>query len=345
MHAAWDIAASLGGTREVSMRIFVTGGTGFIGGNVVTRLAERGYELRCLARPASDTSLVERIGATVVRGDLGDRGSLARGMRGCDWVINVAATYEFWVRDPGLYQRVNVEGTRNVMECAVDERIAKVVHVSTAGVWGRPTRAPVPIDETTPFGPRRFSDYCETKYRGELIAWELFRTRGLPLVVIYPGAVLGPGDPKASGDYIKRLVQHTLPATVFDRTRFPFVHVDDVAEAIVRAAEKPGNVGEKYLVAKHNMSWADFNAVVAEESGTPLPKLHLPDWAAMFAGVLFSGVAAVTKRPPFMGMAYDQMWTMKEGLTVDGSKAERELGLTYTPLRACVRDAVSSIRA
>ena len=325
------------------MKIFVTGGTGFIGSRVVARLAARGHKLRCLARPSSDTSRLGGLEAAVVRGDLCDRESLCQGMKGCDWVVNVAGTYEFWSPDPGVFRRVNVEGTRNVMECALGAGASKVVHVSTAGVWGKPAEAPV--TEMTPFGPRRFGDYFESKYQGEVIAWELHRTRGLPLVVVYPGAVLGPGDPKASGEYIRRLVEHTLPGTVFDRTNFIFVHVDDVAEAIVRAAEKPGNIGEKYLVAKHNATWGEVNALIAGASGTPLPKLRFPDWAAMFAARLFSGVAAVTKRPPLLGMAYDQMRIMKEGITVDGSKAERELGLTYTPLSDCVRDAVGSIRA
>jgi dihydroflavonol-4-reductase len=324
------------------MRIFVTGGTGFIGSHVVTRLADRGHVLHCLARPSSSTQLLERIGAIIITGDLTDRGSLKGGMAGCDWVINVAGTYEFWVPDRRVFQRVNVEGTRNVMECALEEGVAKVVHVSTGGVWGRPTKAAV--TESTPFGPQRFSEYFETKYQGELIAWELFETRGLPLVVVYPGAVLGRGDPKASGEYIRRLVQHRLPATVFDRASFPFVHVEDVAEAIVRAAEKPDNIGARYIVAKHNPTFAELNALVSEESGTPLPKMHLPDWATMFAARLFSGVADVTKRPPLMGMAFEQMWTMKEGLVLDGSKAETELGLAYTPLRTCVRDAVSVLQ-
>jgi dihydroflavonol-4-reductase len=324
------------------VNVFVTGGTGFIGGHLLRCLAARGHQSRCLARPTSDTSVADEVGADIIRGDLGDRDALSRGMAACDWVIHLAGTYEFWVRDRSEYRWVNVEGTRNVMECALDAGVAKVVHVSTAGVWGFP--ADWPVSEDTPYGRTRTCEYFDTKYEGEQVAWQLYQTRRLPLVVVYPGAVLGPDDPKASGDYIRRLVEHRLPATVFDNAPFPFVHVRDVVEAIARAAEKPGNVGAKYIIAKYNPTFGELNALISDESGAPLPRLHLPDWMAMVTARFLEGVADVTGRPPLLGMSVDQARTMRKGAMLDGSRAETDLGLTYTPLRTCVHDAVATLR-
>ena len=127
------------------------------------------------------------------------------------------------------------------MECALEIGVKKVVHISTAGVYGKPDEQPF-NEESTP-GPLRFSEYFRTKYEGDRIAWDLYKKKGLPLVVIYPVCVLGAGDTKASGRYIKYLIGRNLPATVFKDEIFSFVYVKDVAQAIINALEKENNIG------------------------------------------------------------------------------------------------------
>jgi dihydroflavonol-4-reductase len=318
------------------MKVFVTGGTGFIGSHVVQRLAAGGHEVTCLVRPGRSPEAIERQGARVMRGDLGDPDSLRRGMAGAEGVIHLAAAYEFWVPERSVYRKTNVEGVRHVMECALERRVAKVVMVSTFGVWGHPT--PEPIDERTPFGAERTSEYFQTKYEGEQLAWELARSRGLPLVVVYPGAVLGAGDPKASGAYLGLLAHHRMPATLFEEAPFPFVHVDDAAEVVVRALEKPGNLGERYLAVGEVRTWGEMNALVSELSGVPSPRLHLPGAMAMAGAAFLTGLSKLTHRPPPLGMSLDQMRVMKAGGRADGGKAARELGIAYTPVREAVRE-------
>ena len=162
--------------------------------------------------------------------------------------------------------------------------------------------------------------------------------------MIYPTAVLGPGDPKASGRYIQDLIHRRVPARVLEGSVFTFVHVRDVAEAIVRAAEKENNIGEKYLVGKHQLPWREINRMVSEISGVALPKMRLPDFLTMFNARFLTLVANVIKKPPLWGMAIDQIRTMKEGVVVDGSKVERELGITYTPVRDALEEAIASYR-
>lgn len=324
------------------MKAFITGSTGFIGSFVVQRLSQTEHELHCLVRKGSNTNLLEKVGAKQVEGDITDKGSLLQGMRGCDWVINIAAAYEFWLPRKDVYHQVNVEGTRNVMECALECEVSKVVHVSTAVIYGKP--APSPFTEESPVGPVRFSRYAQTKYEGDLIAWDLYEKQGLPLVVIYPGGVLGSCDPKTTGQYILRLINRRLPATVFPDVIFPWIHVKDVAEAIVSAAEKEGNIGEKYLVVSENLTFGEINQMISEISGVPLPRLRMPDFLAMINAGLLTMLANVTKKPPIWGMALDQIRTMKEGARVDGSKTSNELGVTYTPIRSAIEDAVTSYR-
>jgi dihydroflavonol-4-reductase len=325
---------------EGMMNVFITGATGFIGSHVAKRLAGTDHKLVCLARPTSDVSELEKQDVTIIKGDVTDKDSLLEGMQGCQWVVNLANLYSFWEPDKRIFFDVNVTGTRNVMECALETGVAKVVHVSTAGIYGKPVECP--FCEDNPVGPERFSEYFCTKYEGDLIAWEMHEKKGLPLLMIYPVGVLGPGDPKATGRYIQDLIHRRVPARVLEDSIFTFVHVKDVAEAIVRAAEKEDNIGEKYLVGTRQLSWKEINQMISEISGVALPKMRMPDFLTMVNARFLTLVANVIKKPPLWGMAIDQIRTMKEGVQVDGSKVERELGIIYTSVRAALEEAIAS---
>lgn len=322
------------------MKTFITGATGFIGTHLVKRLAQTEHELRCLVRKTSDVRGLNELGVALITGDVTDKDSLLEGMKGCGWVVNLANIYTFWEPDKQVYTDVNVGGTRNVMECALETGVSKVVHVSTGGIYGKPEDCP--FTEESPVGPVRFSEYFRTKYEGDIIAWELHEKKGLPLVMIYPAAVLGPGDPKTTGEYIQDLIHRRMPARVFEDSILTWVHVRDVAEAIVRALEKEDNLGEKYLLGKHQMSLREVNEMISEISGVPLPKLALPDWMVVANATLLTALANLIKKPPILKMAKDKIRTMKEGFVIDGSKAERELGITYTPVRVALEEAIVS---
>jgi dihydroflavonol-4-reductase len=328
------------GEGRSAVKTFITGGTGFIGTNLVRRLAGSENEMVCLVRETSDVSTLEEAGVTFVRGDVTYKSSVLEGMKGCDWVVNLANVYFFWEPAKQVYGDVNVEGTRNVMECALEAGVSKVVHVSTMAIYGKP--ADVPFMGESAIGSVRFSEYAETKYRGDLVAWELHVSKGLPVVMVYPGCVLGPGDHKPTGLYIQSLVQRRRPATAFNKSILTWVHVRDVADVIVRALEKEGNIGERHLVGKEQLSLQEFNEMISEISGVPLPSMRFPDSVATASATLLTRVADLVKKPPMLEMTIDQCRAMKEGLRGDGSKVERELGITYTPVRVAVEEAIAS---
>jgi dihydroflavonol-4-reductase len=324
------------------MKIYVTGGTGFIGTHLVKRLAQTDHELVCLARKTSDVSTLKEVEATIVIGDVTDKASLLRGMEGCEWVANLANLFLFWVPDQQVYTDVNIEGTRNVMESALETGVSKVVHVSSAAIWGRTDKTDWPICEETPVAAQKASTYAQTKYEGDRIVWRLHEEQGLPLVMVYPTAVVGPDDPKATGRYIKNVARHRMPAQVLTNAPFCFVYVGDVCEAILRALEKEDNIGEKYLVNGANLTWGEINRIISDIGGVGLPPLRLPDGVTAFSARLLTLVADLIKRPPLLDLSVDQVALMKQGFAIDGSKAERELGLTYTPIRRALQEAVAS---
>jgi dihydroflavonol-4-reductase len=324
------------------MKVFITGATGFIGNEVSKRFALTDHEMTCLVRASSNLDELKKLNANLAIGNVLDRDSLDRGMGGCDWVVNLANVYTYWEPDRSIYYRVNVEGTRNVMEAALDAGVSKVVHVSSIVIFGKPEECP--IIETSHPGPKRFGDYPESKYQGDCIAWELYEEKHLPLVVIYPCGVTGPNDVKYSSSLIRSLINREMPATAFNSSVMTWVDVRDVAEAIVRAIEKDNNIGEKYIMGREQMKMEEFYRMISDMSGVPLPKMRLPDTMALFNARLLTWWANMTKKPPLWNMALDACRMAKEGIIADGSKAENELGITYTPIRTTFEDAIRSLQ-
>ena len=324
------------------MKIFITGGTGFIGRYTTELLSKSNHHLKVLVRKTSNSSFLNKLNVTIVEGDLTDKKSLFEGMKDCDSIINIAAHYTFWESDNKVYSEVNIEGTRNVMECSLEAGIKKIVYVSTAGIYGKPKEEP--FNEESTVGPIQYSEYFRTKYEAEKIVWNLFKEKGLPIVVIYPVCVLGPGDTRASGRYIQDLINRKLPATVFKNGIFTYVYVKDVAQAIVNALEKENNIGKKYLVGNYRYRWGEINKMISEISGVHLPKFNLPNSVTMMNAFFLTGLANLIKKPPLWGMALDQMKVMKAGFNVDGRKAEKELGIKYTPIRFALQEAINSFK-
>jgi dihydroflavonol-4-reductase len=208
-------------------------------------------------RRTSHTEELVELGCQLAYGDVTDRASVLEGTRGCQWVVNLANVYSFWEPDRSTYRRVNVEGTRNVMEAALEEGVLKVAPVSTFVVWGNPAQSP--FDEETPVGPRS-TEYAESKYEGDQVVWKLYRERELPMVVLYPGGVLGVGDPKSTGQYIRDLIERRVPGMVFEASALTWVHAEDVAEAIVRALEKGATKARSTSSASTPSPWGSSAA-------------------------------------------------------------------------------------
>ena len=324
------------------MKVLITGGTGFIGQHLVRRMAQTNHELLCLARQTSDVTLFKELNLEIVYGDVTNKSSIVTAMQGCDWLIDLANVYDFWLPDPSLFTKVNITGTQNLMEAALETGISKVVHVSTALVFGKPQETPF-TEESVP-GPEQFNEYVRTKRIGEQIVWKMHEEKELPLVVVYPVGVMGAGDTKAPMRLVENLVRRRMPATVFNDSTVVLVHVKDVVEAIVQSAEKDGNIGERYLLGKEQISLGEYYKTVCEIAGVPLPLLALPGWMTMLSAYLLTALSNVTKRPPWLGMSIDQMRTFKEGYVCDGGKAERDLGITYTTIRDAITEEVQAVR-
>jgi dihydroflavonol-4-reductase len=318
-------------------KVLVTGATGFIGANVARLLIERGEDVRVLVRPTSDRANLAGLPVEVALGDLRDARAVRAAVRDCRRVFHVAADYRFWARDPGELYRSNVEGTTHVMEACRAEGVERVVYTSTVGTIGLAAH-PAPCDETTPLLEGQLtSHYKRSKVQAERVALD-FAARGLPVVVVNPSAPVGPWDtrPTPTGQIIVDFAHRKLPAIV--DTGLNVVHVRDVADGHLLAAER-GRIGERYILGHRNMTLAEIVAELAELTGIPAPRLRLPYAVAWTAGAVSTAVSTwITHRPP--AIALEAVRMARRRMFFDAGKAVRELGLPQTPVRAAFAEAI-----
>lgn len=320
------------------MKVVITGATGFVGKATVPALIDRGHQVRCFVRETSDVSHFENMDIDVYTGSLFNDDDLEKAMNGFDALVHLANVYSFWEPNPGIYDEININGTIHVMRAASHSFINHVVHLSSAVVYGN--ASPQPYNELTQYGKERYSQYADSKFYGEKFAEKYQDEAGLPLTILQPASVLGPGDTKASGRQIENYIKRFYPAKAFLDTKITYVHVNDVVDAILRVLENPKTIGQRYLLGKETINNNDYLNMIAEISEVPLPKLNLPDWLALFLAQAFTIRANRKGKPPIWGFSIDMAKTFQAGFEVDGSRAERELGIRYSPVRDALRDSI-----
>ena len=316
----------------------VTGGTGFVGANVVRELLRDGRSVRVLARPGGDRRALAGLPVEIAEGDLLDVASLRAAVRGVGSVFHVAADYRLWAADPSALIRANVEGTRAILQAGGDAGVARIVYTSSVGALGIPRdgtlgteTTPVTLDEMV--GP-----YKRSKFMAEQVALEFARA-GLPVVIVNPSAPIGPWDvkPTPTGQMIVDALHGRLFATV--DTGLNLVHVRDVARGHILAEEK-GRIGEKYILGhgEGNLSLAAIGRLISELSGCRSPRVRIPYAVAWCAAACSEGLARLTGGVPKVPL--DAVRMARKRMFFSPAKAIRELGLPQTDVRDAVRDAV-----
>ncbi len=329
------------------MNCFVTGASGFIGANLVHELIARGHRVRALLRPGADTRGLAGAEYEAVPGDVADRDSLARSLRGCDWCFHVAASYHLWLPDYAPMYAANVDGTRNVIEAAAAAGCSRIVYTSTVGCIGLPREingSVVPTDENAPVSEAQMSnDYKRSKWRAEVIARDL-AAKGAPVVIVNPSAPIGPRDvkPTPTGQVIVDFLHRRMPAYL--DTGLNWAHVHDVAVGHILAAER-GRVGERYILghAAGNWTMREAFAVLEELTGVPAPRFRIPYVVALGAAHIGETISRFTQKTPRAPLAGVRMARYK--MFFNPAKAIRELGLPQTPPRQALADAVAWFRA
>jgi dihydroflavonol-4-reductase len=309
------------------VKVFVTGGTGFIGGTVVRQLRERGDDVVCLVRNPEKAARLTALGAELVSGDLGDRDAMRTGMEGCDAVVHAAAMYEVGIpakQHPAMWE-ANVAGTEQAMTAALEAKVPRIVYVSTCGVFGN-THGKV-VDETYEHPGKEFTSYYEeTKLEAHRIVKRMIAEQDLPAIIVQPGGVYGPGDTSQVADLLKEFFAGKLVLMPFPDLGICLTHVDDIAGGILLAVDN-GKLGEIYVISGPVVTMREAVETVAAASGRKAPKRAMPT----------SLLKAMTPIGPLVGRLFGQPPNLRElissadGVTFWASheKASRELG--YAP--------------
>lgn len=319
------------------MKVFLTGGTGFIGSRVATTLRQRGDEVTALVRTPAKAEVLEASGCDLMPGDLNDLDALRAGMSDCEAVIHAAAMYEVGIKASqrrAMYE-ANVTGTKNVLGTALELRLPRCVYVSTIGVFGD-TKGAV-VDESHFTAQASFGTYYEeTKHQAHLLALDLI-AHGLGCIIVMPGVTYGPDDPSAMGQLVDRFVSNKLPALPLPTLGGNYGHRDDIVAGILLALDK-GRPGESYILGGEIARQKEFVAKLAAQLGRKPPR-DLPTFFLKAMAPLGPVVGPLLDLPPNLHEA-----TASDGATfwATHEKAKRELGYNPRGLDQGIKDLLAA---
>jgi len=317
------------------MRVFVTGGTGFIGGHLIRRLLNEGVNVKALIRDRNKADEFQKLGVEPVIGDITDKASIEGVLKGCDVFYHLGNVSRWWLPDKSLYYKVNVEGTKNIMLEAAEAGVKKVIYTSSIAAIRQP-RGEITTEESE--HKRDFeSHYGRSKFLAEKEVLRIYRENNLPVVILNPGVVIGPGDLKTFGRTIIELLNGKLKAKLFEDSIVPIVYIDDVIEGHRVAAEK-GRAGERYILVGDNVSIGDVFKTINEITSVPIPDKRIPPLLMKSIAYLMELGSFFTGKPP--RFAIDGIRAMEIGASGSNRKAKEELGLSFIPIEEALKRTI-----
>ena len=321
---------------------FITGATGFVGSAVARLLLGKGHQLRVLCRANNDRRNLDGLDVELVEGDLADPDTYRWALRDCRNLFHIAADYRIWVPDADAMHRVNVDGTKSLMNAALAAGIQRVVYTSSVATLA-PQKNGEPAHENSPSELAEIVGvYKQSKYLAEAEVWRCIEQQGLPAVIVNPTTPVGPRDikPTPTGRIIVDAIKGRIPAYV--DTGLNIVHVDDVAMGHWLAFER-GQTGQRYILGGENLSLSDILGLIAEIDGHSPPNIKLPCNAIYPVALGMEIAARFTGKEPLVTL--DALRMAKNKMYFCSTKAESQLGYQARPARGAILDAINWFRA
>lgn len=315
----------------------LTGGTGFIGSNLALRLVERGWRVTILQRPGASHILLEGGAFEFVDGDVLQTETVVAALKDIDVLFHAAGVVDYWNQGVDHMMKVNVQGTQNVMQAALEvfrqpgSRLQRVVHVSSSAAMGiHPNQV---VDESFTFNvkPERFV-YGYSKFEAEQAVNAAVRD-GLPAVIVNPTTVIGPRDiRKVSSGMVVEVAKHCVPPLI-PPGGINVIPICDAAQGTIEAAEK-GQIGERYILAGENLTHLQLYSTIANVVGCGMKLKAMPRWQVSLIAGLTDILQPQTRGPvPLTG---DRLRLESQMFYFDGSKARSVFRMPGTPLRVTI---------
>lgn len=324
------------------MRVFITGATGYIGANLALKLANAGHTVHALVRSPEKAVMLDHPNIKLFKGDLLDIASIHQAIQSCEAVFHLAAYARVWAEDPATYFEINVDGTKNVMQAALDAGAHKMVYTSTAGVLG-PSYGQPSTEDTT-----RIVDFFNEYESSKIISenWALYYLKqGLEIVIVYPPRVYGPGVMSESNAVSKLIEQYIggkwklMPGD--GRRTGCYAYIDDITDGHIKALER-GTPGERYILGGENVDYRQLFELIRKHSGVrqKLFKVPMPLMLAFGQSQMLKN--RLTGKPPLLTPSWVKKYLYDWSLSSE--KAIKELGYTITPLDEGIRQTVNWLK-
>jgi farnesol dehydrogenase len=321
------------------MKCFVTGATGFIGSNLVKKLLTDGNKVHILSRSQDAEKLFDKKDITIFNGDLLDTKMIDKAMKGCDIVFHMAAYANIWSKDKTLAFKTNVQGTQNILDAALKNKIKKVVFTSSAATLP-PSKEKEEVDESFPQPETYLTDYEITKREAETLCVDYCK-KGLDVVIVNPTRVFGPGFLNKSNSVtimIKNYVKGIWRIIPGDGSQIGnYVYIDDVIKGHIMAMQK-GTPGEKYILGGTNASYNDFFKVLAQVTKKNYSMIHFPFSIMLFISRFELFMAEKFNKKPLITPPWVKRYLQNR--PVSSKKSMDELTYTITPLPEAMQKTI-----
>ena len=317
------------------MKILVTGATGFLGHHLVKRLIREGYKVRIFKKESDSMELLEGLEVEVKSGDIRDFNAVKEAVKGCEVVFHLVGLISYWKALNQIQYDINVKGTHNVVKASLENKVKRLIYVSSTAAVGTEENGRLANEETLyNLFPLRIN-YCDTKFLAEV---EIYKgiARGLNAVIVCPGSMYGQGDRRKIKTDMT--FDFKFPMNLFYiKEGIGVVDVRDVVEGLIQAWKK-GRKGERYLLVGENLTFYQIRKQIAKVLGKRPPFICLPNWFLSILSYLFLGVSRVTGKKPKLTPEMVRFNKLK--FYFSNEKAKRELGLRFRPFSESIKDAV-----
>jgi dihydroflavonol-4-reductase len=323
------------------MQILVTGPDGVLGSNLVRELLNRNYEVSVLLEPGKDPLTLKGLNVKRYEGNILDKQALEEAFLNKDIVYHCAASTSVFPARNEIVNRVNVEGTQNIIELSIENKIKRLIYVGTANSFSFGSSKENPGVEGTPYLSVKYGlDYMDSKYKAQQNILEAVKERGLQAIVVNPTFMIGPYDSRPSSGAMILAIHHgKVPG--FSQGGKNYVAVKDVACAMANAIEK-GRIGECYILGNTNLTYKEAFGLIAKTIGAKAPKRKLPNFVVRSYGNINSMLAGLFRFQPAVTKELASISCENHYYSVE--KARNELGLPNTPIEVAIKECYDWFR-